>query len=243
MQNLILNTRDKQKISAVHYSRGFPKAVVLCHGFFNNKDVHLFKAMSLCLSEHYDVFAFDFRGHGKSSGLFSWTARESADLDAVLGQVRTFHYDSIGLIGFSLGAALSLSQAARDPDISTVIAVSAPFEFWEIDFHFWKPGMWDDLKLNLGYKGRGKGVRPGNLFENKVAAISIVDRISPRPVLFIHGEKDWLIKARHSQRLYDQARDPKRLLVIPGGGHAEMLYDEFPDLFMGECLSWLDANL
>ena len=46
------------------------RLLILAHGFFNNKDVYLFKGISKELSEHYDVIAFDFRGHGKSSGAF-----------------------------------------------------------------------------------------------------------------------------------------------------------------------------
>ena len=222
---------------------GHRKVVVLAHGFFNNKDVYLFRKMAQGISQHYDVVAFDFRGHGKSSGLFSWTSREGADLQAVLAYVKEFGYASVGLIGFSLGAAISLIEAAHNPDIKTVIAVSAPYDFWEIDYHFWEPGMWKDLKLNLGYKGKGKGVRPGNPLEPKIAPIRIVDRIAPRSVLFIHGSDDWLIRPRHSQALFRKAKDPKKIEIIEHGGHAEKIFDDYPEEFMNMCLDWFKKNL
>lgn len=243
MPEIMLETRDGQRISAVHYDHGHKKVVVLAHGFFNNKDVHLFKELARKIGESYDVIAFDFRGHGKSSGLFSWTSRESADIRAVIEYAQGFRYEAVGLIGFSLGAAISLIEASRNPAVKTVISVAGPYSFWQINFHFWEPGMLDDLRLNLGYKGRGKCIRPGNIFERKTIPLSIVDKISPRPVLFVHGADDWLIKPSHSQKLYERAGAPKAIKIIPHGGHAELLFDEFPDLFMATCLDWFNEHL
>lgn len=242
-EKVILNTKDHHRIAAVHYKQGNKKVVVLAHGFFNNKDVYLFREIAQQISKYYDVVAFDFRGHGKSSGLFSWTSRESADLQAVLVYVKDLGYDSIGLLGFSLGAAISLIMAAQDKDIKTVIAVSTPYDFWKIDYHFWEPGMLDDLKLNLGHKGKGKGVIPGNFWEPKITPISIVDQISPRSVLFIHGSDDWLIKPLHSRKLFDKAKEPKRIEIIKGGGHAEKIFDDHPAVFMKLCLDWFKEHL
>ena len=243
MLKLMLNTKDHHRIATLHYKQGHKKVVVLAHGFFNNKDVYLFQEISKELSKHYDVVAFDFRGHGKSSGLFSWTSKESADIQAVLAYVKDFGYEAIALMGFSLGAAISLIEAAQNQEIKTVIAVSAPYDFWKIDYHFWEPGMWQDLKLNLGYKGKGKGVLPGNPWESKVTPISIVDKIAPRPVLFIHGSDDWLINSRHSKELYKKAKEPKKIEIIEKGGHAEKIYDDHPKAFMKVCLDWLEEYL
>ncbi len=243
MRNFSLKTKDNHRIEAVHHEQGFKKAVILAHGFFNAKDAYLFCEIAKALAVHYDVVAFDFRGHGKSSGLFTWTSKECADLQAVVTYVKSCGYDSIGLIGFSLGAAISLIEAAQNPDIKTVIAVSAPYDFWKIDYHFWRPGMLDDLKLNLGYKAKGKGVRPSHPWGAKVAPIDIVERLSPKPVLFIHGQEDWLINPRHSRELYNKAKEPKKLVILEGVGHAETMFDQKPDAFMQPCLDWLADTL
>ncbi|MBF0531878.1 MAG: alpha/beta hydrolase [Candidatus Omnitrophica bacterium] len=242
MHKLFLKTSDHQRIAALHYQNEHKKVLILAHGFFNNKDVHLFKEMAKEFSPEYDVVLFDFRGHGKSSGFFCWTSAETADLQAVLEYVKTFKYEAVGVIGFSLGAAISLITAAQNPDIKTVIAVSSPSDFWKIDYHFWEPGMWEDLKLNLGHKGRGKGVRPGNPFSPKTSPINIVDKIAPRPVLFIHGSDDWLIHVHHSRELFEKAKQPKQIEIIEKGGHAEKLFDDQPDVFLKICLDWLKIN-
>jgi len=176
------------------------------------------------------------RGHGKSSDKFSWTAHEQKDLRAITSYAKENHYAGIGVVGFSLGAAVALIEASRHQNIDSVIAVSPPADLGSIDYHFWEKDMWEDLKLNLGTKGRGKGIRAGDPSLEKVRPIDIVDKISPTPVLFIHGGKDWLIKSSHSQRLFEKARAPKALSIIKDGGHAERMFDVCPDQFMKICL-------
>ena len=243
MRRVVLHTKDRHKIEVVHHTRGAKKAVILAHGFFNNKDAYLFRKIAIAVAVHYDVVAFDFRGHGKSSGLFSWTSKECADLQVVIAYVKSCGYEAIGLMGFSLGAAISLIESAQNQDIKTVIAISAPYDFWKIDYHFWKPSMLDDLKLNLGYKAKGKGVRPSHPWQPKIAPIDIVDRISPRPVLFIHGAEDWLINPRHSWKLYKKAKEPKKIEILPKVGHAETMFDQQPRLLMKPCLDWFANTL
>jgi uncharacterized protein len=242
VRSFTLKTGEGKHIAVKHYQRGGSAVVILAHGFFNNQNVYLFKKMALDLYDRYDVVTFDFRGHGASDGLFGWTSKETEEMDLVLSYVREHGYRNIGLLGFSLGGAQVLIAASEHRDIDSVIAVSPPFDFWQIDFHFWEPEMLNDLKLNIGFKGVGKGIRPGNPFGVKIRPLDVVDAISPTPVLFIHGERDWLIKPRHSERLYQRAREPKRLVLIPRAGHAEKIYDTDAEEFFGLCVEEFDRN-
>jgi pimeloyl-ACP methyl ester carboxylesterase len=232
----ILVTEDGKRIAFFHIKAGFSKVIIIAHGFFNNKDTFVFRAMADAFSREYDVIVFDFRGHGRSSDVFTWTAHEQKDLRAVMAYARQEEYLKIGVIGLSVGAVIALIEAASNRAIDSVIAVSSPADMGRIDHHFWEADMWNDLKLNLGIKGKGKGVRPGHPFGKKIRPLDIVEKISPVPVLFLHGERDWLIKPGHSQRLFDRAREPKALTIIKGGGHAERLFDVFPEQFMKICL-------
>jgi len=243
MESGTLKTSDGQKIAFDHYPHASSKVIILAHGFYNNKDAYLFKHIAQALAKEYAVISFDFRGHGKSSGLFSWTAKEDRDLTTVLDYAKEKNYQKIGVMGFSLGAAVALAVAGKDKRIDSVIAVSAPISFWDINFHFWEPEMLNDLKLNLGMKGKGKGLRPGNLFLKKVKPIDVVDKISSTPVYFIHGSDDWIIKPKHSQKLFAKAKEPKKLLIINGTGHAEKIFDAQPDEFIKECLAWFKKTL
>ena len=50
--------------------------------------------------------------------------------------------------------------------------------------------------------------------------IDMVDKISPRPILFIHGEEDAAVEAYHAQELYNRAKEPKELRIIKSAGHS-----------------------
>ncbi len=239
----VLHTEDGERIALRHYRRDYPGVIIIAHGFYNNKDTVLFEAIAEAFNRHYDVITFDFRGHGKSSGLFSWTSQEPRDLRAVVAYAKKKEYAKVGVMGFSLGASTTLIEAAQSPGIHSVIAVSAVSDFNKIDARFWEPDMLEDLKINIGKKGRGKGVRPGNPFLPKIRPLDVVDKIAPRPVLFVHGEKDWLIKPSHSKMLFERARDPKALEIIEGAGHAERIFDAFPDRFEALCVDWFRKTL
>jgi len=234
--NLCVVTEDGKRISLIHIKGGFSKVVIIAHGFYNNKDTFLFRGIAEAFGKEYDVIVFDFRGHGKSSDVFTWTAHEQKDLRAITAYAKENHYAKIGVIGFSFGAAIALIEASCHQNIDSLIAVSAPADLGSMDYHFWEKDMWEDLKLNLGLKGRGKGIRPGNPSLEKIRPLDIVDKISPTPVLFLHGEKDWLIKPSHSQRLFEKAKPPKALVIIKDGGHAERMFDVFSGQFMKICL-------
>jgi pimeloyl-ACP methyl ester carboxylesterase len=229
-------TDDGKRIAFFHIKGGFSKVVIIAHGFYTNKDTVLFRRMADAFSKEYDVIVFDFRGHGKSSDVFTWTALEQKDLRAIISYAKENKYEKIGVIGFSLGAAIALIEASCQKSIDSVIAVSSPADLGSINYHFWEKDMWADLMLNFGIKGQGKGVRPGSPSLQKIRPIDIVDKISPTPVLFIHGKKDWLVKLSHSQLLFEKAKDPKLLTIMEDGGHAERMFDAFPDQFMKICL-------
>ena len=124
-----------------------------------------------------------------------------------------------------------------------MISVSSPYDFWKIDYRFWEKEMLEDLKLNLGAKGKGKGLRPGNPFLPKVRPIDVVAKIAPRPILFIHGRQDWLIHPIHSAKLFRKAKQPKKLVLVDNAGHAEKIYDINPDKFIKICSDWFVQTL
>ncbi|MBV9173376.1 MAG: hypothetical protein JOZ81_25205 [Chloroflexi bacterium] len=50
-------------------------------------------------------------------------------------------------------------------------------------------------------------------------AVLAIGRISPRPVLIIHGELDRIVPVRHARLLYLAAHTPKELWIVAGGRH------------------------
>jgi len=239
----MLETEDGETISYRHHDTGHEAVVIISPGFFNNKDTLTFRQLAEEFIPQFDVISFDLTGHGKSSGRFHWTANEASDLRAVIKYAKEYGYKKIGVLSFSMAAVVTILEGSQNESIDSIIAVSTPSNVWKINYHFWEPETWRDLSMNLGPKGRGKGVRPGSPFHKKTPPIDVVHKVSPTPILFIHGKKDWLIEVDHSRDLYEAALEPKEFYLFPNAGHAEKIYDREPRLFINICTEWFQETL
>ena len=71
----------------------------------------------------------------------------------------------------------------------------------------------------------------------------VVDRIAPRPILFITTDDDRLVPPEESQALYDKAGEPKRLVVLEGYGHHEVYVESAFTEVMDETVAWFREYL
>ena len=71
----------------------------------------------------------------------------------------------------------------------------------------------------------------------------VVDRIAPRPVLFVTTDNDRLVPPEESQALYTKAGEPKRLVVLRGFGHYEVYAGEALRQVMDATLAWYREHL
>ena len=236
-----VSTTDGVTVSLDVYGHGARNAVVIiCPGFFQSKDTPTFQRMSQTLTGKYDILAMDFRGHGRSSGLYTFSAREGADFEAVLLWARE-RYQRIGVLGFSLGAAIAINTVSRHQDIvQSLVAVSAPCAFEDIDFKFWTP---EAIRTGMQGLESGAGCRPGSLLLKKERPIENVQKLKAIPVLFIHGTRDVIVGIQHSRRLYAAAPGQKRLETIEGGSHAEALFRDDPKRFSDLVIGWYAQTL
>lgn len=234
-----LHTRDNVAIAYEHYKKGFDSVVIVCPGFYNSKKNRWMRKTAKMLSSEHDVIIFDLRGHGESGGKFTWSAKEHMDLEAVLGYAAAEGYKHIDILAFSLGAASAVNAASKRNDINRMVLISTPTSFRMIDFHFWEPGMFYDLKDNIESKWEGKGAKTTNIFIHKgEKPIDTIKEIKGTPILFIHGDRDWVIKPWHSERLYEAAGVDKKLEIIEGGFHAERLIQHHPGRMQELVLDW-----
>ena len=228
-------------MSLDHYHQGDRDVVVvICPGFFQCKDTATFQQMSRSFAGAYDVLAMDFRGHGRSSGLYTFSAMETNDLEAVLRWAAA-RYQHIGVMGFSLGGAIAINTLVRHPQlVRSLIVVSAPSVFEEIEFKWWTP---EAMRTGVQGLEPGAGCRPGNMWLKKERPLENVQQLKPTPVLFIHGTRDAIVGVAHSQRLYAAASEPKRFELIQGGSHAEALFRDDPKRFLDLVNVWYAQTL
>ena len=71
----------------------------------------------------------------------------------------------------------------------------------------------------------------------------VVDKIAPRPVLFITTDDDRLVPPEESRVLYEKAGEPKKLVVLEGYGHYEVYAEPAFGEVMRETVAWFGEHL
>ncbi|MDD3594625.1 MAG: alpha/beta hydrolase [Candidatus Gastranaerophilales bacterium] len=239
MQEKFLNTSDNIKIAVNCYYSGHKEVVIIAHGWFMTKDSGAFRDLSENFAQYFDVITLDFRGHGNSSGTYTFSAKETKDLDTVVHYAKQ-HYEKIYLIGFSLGAATALIYSANNNDVNSMIVVSPPSNFEKIENHMWKKAAWLPTLKKFELK-RCFSVRPNLKIYKKVAPIDIVNDITI-PTMFVAGEHDPTVYVWHTKKLYEKADCLKKLQIFEDGTHAEDLYLEHKAYFVDMCVDWIKQN-
>ena len=71
----------------------------------------------------------------------------------------------------------------------------------------------------------------------------VVDKIAPRPILFITTDNDRLVPPEESAQLYARAGEPKKLVVLQGYGHYEVYAEPAFGEVMRAALAWYRQHL
>ena len=167
--------------------------IILSHGYGGGQDEMLPYA-SFLHRAGYSVFTYDMRNRGGSGGdAITLGALEQEDLLCIIDYLAArpdVDPERIGAFGGSLGASTSILAAARDQRIKAVVAdgpfadvasvidtgfsayiglPAFPFSPVTVRIAEWRTGQ------------RVADVRP----------VTVVGRISPRPLLLIHGWRMW----------------------------------------------------
>ncbi len=166
----------------------------------------LYKQMGITL------LVVDYRGYGTSAGMPTSTSL-LADAVAVFERLSDLLADQwlmpsrLYVMGRSLGSAAAIEVASYAGERLAGLVVESGFA--------------DSFALLARMGVRVQGVdeaRDGFGNAAKIARIGM-------PTLIIHGKNDVLIPATEGQELYDRSgATDKRLLLIPGAGHNDLLW-------------------
>jgi len=218
--------------------------IILCHGVGASRADLLGIAAELH-GAGWNLFLFDFRGHGGSAGRtssFGW--REQRDLEGALvylGRQSEGPTRPYGAYGISMGAAVVLSVAARDERIGIVVADSSYASLPELltrhlQRRFRLPRMPFAWLVFLTYRLRF-GVWP-QAISPKAAAV----HLGSRPLMLIHGEADSLIPSQRSRQIFAAADHPKDLHIVPGVEHP-VAFQEDPRKYTRRLQEFLETHL
>lgn len=191
--------------------------VVHLHGNAQNLTAHVLY-VSWLPEAGYNVLTIDYRGYGRSPGKPS---RKGVYEDAHAAWRYALSRKDVDpqrmiLFGQSVGGATALALAGREelPGLRAVVADS-PFSSYS------RIGREKILQIpGLGYL-----LWPFSplIVSGGLSPEPVVRNIAPTPLLLIHGDRDGVVPATHSEILFEQARAPKLLWTLPWAGHTEAL--------------------
>ena len=259
-QPVIFKNKRGQKLFGVLHlpaSKAPVPIAVMAHGFTDDKtgDNRLFVRFAREAVENgLGVFRFDFAGSGDSEGDFShmtiqgevedlWSAIDFIHKLPVIDTSRVY------LIGYSLGGAVSILQAADDLRVKGFIG--------------WAPASNPQAVFQkiLGKKSfataKQKGFvscRNGNkqfalrkdFFKSveKTDLVTAVDKIPPRPILIIQGTRDKKIKARETEAFFGGLKGLQEIHIIKGAEHSFALFeDKLITVTLKYLLNWSKAGV
>lgn len=203
-------------------------AFVVAHGMTNATFKPSTRTVLGRFAQHAPVIAFDFRGHGRSGGRSTVGRDEVLDVDAAIGFAREQGYRRIAVVGFSLGAAVALRHAGSvgtDPMLrnpaDVVVAVSPPARWFLRESRSMLRVQWM-VEHPIGpWVGPRLGIRLGEPWPTVPSTpLEEVGRISPTPLLLVHGTADHYFGPEQSVQLH-RAATGSELWLIDGMGHAE----------------------
>lgn len=200
--------------------------VVFSHGNAGSLGHHL-GFITWLAEAHYNVLMYDYRGFGKSGG--------SVDRRGMVNDVKAaFAYaagrpdvNSRSLIsyGHSLGGAKSVTALGEAP-VKGLRAVV-------IDGAF---ASYQAMARIVG------GQLGASLVTDELSPKDFVAKLSPVPLLVVHGTRDEVVPISQGRQLFESARQPKTLFEVKAGHHGDSLARE-NGAFRKRMLAWLEDAL
>lgn len=190
------------------------------------------------LARHgYGLLMTELRSCAHPDGQTTLGYREAADLAQAVTWVRAQSgVTHVGVLGYSLGGITAILGAAQDQRVEAVVAEGG---FYDLAADITNEGgqnpLWNALiyQAILLFFRRETGVDA-----HAVSPISVIDRISPRPLLLIYGELE--AQETRPQEQLARAGEPKDLWIVPGCWHGGYL-DVAPEEWERRVVAFFDA--
>jgi uncharacterized protein len=192
-------------------------AIVLTHGT-NTDRSSMLPETKILAAAGFGVLAFDFPGQGASGGKTQWGAPERQSISAAIDWLDAraeVDPARIGGFGMSMGGYILIQTAAVDTRLRAVALGAAPSDVVEqtrLASNQWGfltevPAVW--------------ALRASGMPFAEMVPRDVIGRIAPRPVLLLGGDRDRVVPETMTRSLYQAAREPKELWIVPGAHHGD----------------------
>jgi len=224
-----LITADGVSFGAWHFRQpGAPQTVIVSGGHKGQRQGALGISIALW-RKGFNVILYSYRGMpGSDRAPITFGIKEVLELQAVIAFARKrIAHARIGLLGYSMGAVVSLLGAAGEPGVEALV-LDSPFS---------------DLRRLLVENVRRAARLPGRPFVwlagqmlrlrtgcslSECSPKDVLSSLEPRPLFFIHGGADDVTSVNHSRRLYDAYRGPREIWIVQGAPHTGAYFADRP---------------
>ena len=187
--------------------------IILAHGYDSNRSDLLWLG-SLLRNNHFNVYLFNFHGPKAKESRSDLGPRQASDLLAAIETVTKqpeVNSNRLGLFGTSVGGYAALVAAELNPKVKALVVdttYSTPEQMFDSQIDRLlggSSGLFHTLteaEFHLASRGGDSYAMPANL-----------PKLANVPKLFVSGRDDPPLAAM-TEALYDQAPQPKQLLVM-----------------------------
>ena len=225
-EEVTIETRDGLKLHGWWIDRGNEKTVIPLHGYTASKweRIYMKPILEILLKGGYNVLVFDFRAHGKSEGKHTTVGdRELTDVLSAIDWLKENRADKsrkIGLIGFSMGAIVTIRTLAEDERVCCGIADSPPIYMDRTGAR----GLKYFAKLPAWLYSL---IKPITLWISGGKIISIMEYAGKiqKPLLLIAGKKDPLVMVEEIEEFYRENKkiNPHVTLWVSEAAHVRTI--------------------
>jgi fermentation-respiration switch protein FrsA (DUF1100 family) len=222
-------TADGINFGAWHFRQpGSPQTIIVSGGHKGQRS----GALGICVAlwrKGFNVITYSYRGMpGSDRAPITFGIKEVLELQAVIAFARKRIPNArIGLLGYSMGAVVTLLGAAGEPGVQALV-LDSPFS---------------NLRQLLVELTRGGLKLPGSPFVwlagvmfwlrtrsrlSDCSPIEVLSSLEPRPLFLIHGGADQMTSVNHSRRLYDAYRGPREIWIVQGAPHTGAYFADRP---------------
>ena len=221
---------------------GATTTLLVCPGYRSSKADTLGIAHFLWKAGH-NVLAFEYYGHGSEVGTpVTLGYREMEDFMGAVEYVKQHAPGTrLGVLGYSMGAAIAIMCSAHMPEMEAIVADSAfATHSSVVDYGIRRalhmpsaPFAWlADYLL---------GWRAGYHFR-QVEPLRDIALLAPRPILIIHGGKDTIVDPHDAPLLHAAAQEPKELWIVPEADHCGAYFADRPR-YVKKLLDFFEVHL
>jgi uncharacterized protein len=208
--------------------------ILFLHGNAENISTHIMSVRWLP-AQGFSVLLLDYRGYGASAGEPSVQGVQD-DVDSALRTLLArpdVDPDRIVVFGQSLGGAIAIYNVAHSPYRRYIraLAVESTFTSYREIAREKLAGFWLTWPLQYPLSW---------LVSDQNSAAKAVAEISPIPLLIIHGDRDPIVPVEYGRHLFELARQPKQLWIVPDSGHIQAFRQQY---YRDRFVAWLKQVL